>query len=263
MRHPVPVLTDDDPPPGEQRPVMIEPRAHAALWMNLDSLHTTHSFVDLPELPIEGMARAQHELDVERSPRRKRCDRCNLRQAVRGQFNAEQQWTMLLCRVCMDSSGDNVRRTTLLLNARCVDCTRTAAFGPPHGTNTLVLPPSEMFNANRTIVLRSVALHCKLHRAAGEVLHAHAHTNARMHVGCSTPLCLRVKIRMLYEGTCPCCQVLGFLSLPLPQTNSTQSSRTQAPSYSSPHPQLPLDARSPLSPRRWTLSTSGAIGRDP
>ena len=197
-----PVVGLDDPPPGEQYPVMIEPRAHSALFLNFanpyaigslvgtveqlcepglaDAVHRTewHASEEATALnaPHAGSAQdflpPQHVLDANNSPGRgsgERCHRCHLRRAVRGHYNDEKQWTTLLCKVCLDALGEDARQTTLLLNSRCSDCTRVAAFGPPHGSNRLVLPSSDPRMMNKTIPLRSLPVHCKLHRAEGEI----------------------------------------------------------------------------------------------
>ena len=207
----------------EQHPVMIEPRAHSALFMSFGRPDAIDALLPgMPDWPPGPISRSAHDAlsaqDALSAPqsrvrgaaqgevpevvaaqvglqevgpffqpqgvvsggaslRGKRCHRCHMRRAVRGHFNAHKQWTTLLCRVCVDALGQDARRTTLLLNARCSECTRVAAFGPAHGSNRLVLPSSEPQRRNRTLTLRSVPVHCKEHRAEGEVDVKHPRCN--------------------------------------------------------------------------------------
>ena len=198
---------------GEQHPVIIEPRAHSAWVMNFDlpngppipgsagidisnGMHglllpgklaqvqeqdCSHSVLLQPRETARD-SRVQDvfvkELDRRALPCR-RCDRCNLRRAVRGHFNSRKEWTTLLCKVCLDASGEDVRACTLLINGRCSECTRVAAFGTPHGSNKLVFPSG----SNSSITLRSAARHCKRHRADGEVDVKHPRCNWPDHGG--------------------------------------------------------------------------------
>ena len=192
----------------EQHPVMIEPRAHSALFMNFGHPHAIDALFGMPgwppwpgsaqtELsarpgasegegpedasaqasPVEPFFQPQDALNGGASSPGKRCHRCHMRRAVRGHFDAHKQWTTLLCRVCVDALGTDARRTTLLLNSRCSECTRVAAFGPAHGNKRLVLPPAEPQFPNRTLTLRSVPVHCKEHRKDGEVDVKHPRCN--------------------------------------------------------------------------------------
>ena len=188
---------------GEQRPVIIEPRAHSAWFVDLDLPEGADPFLlGKHGAVLPDRSSQQHAVEVARvhlaphgaakhgtvqeflrkelgsgNVHARRCDRCNLRRAVRGRSNARKQWTVLLCKVCVDASGNDARKDTMLLNGRCRECTRVAAFGPQHGCNKLVLPASGLLDANSTITFRSVAQHCKLHRAPGEVDVKHARCN--------------------------------------------------------------------------------------
>ena len=103
-----------------------------------------------------------------------RCDRCQLRRAVRGLSDAHNHWTTLLCRVCVDASGDSVRSRALPLHARCAKCTRSAIFARPRLPATVSPVPSPQgpyaAPGNRSLSLpRPLARHCGVHREEGEV----------------------------------------------------------------------------------------------
>jgi len=220
MRSSAPLLAgDDEDSRSQHNSVTIEP--HSALFLDfehphaLDSfgvVHTTPSCAADSPLPT-GTARRRRTTRTDVPHQRasaqnsvvqdyfmqqgglgdrpsarstKRCNLCNLRRATRGHFDINKQWTTLLCKVCVDVSG---RRNTILLNLRCSECTRVAVFGPQHGTNHLVLHPSSLGLHNATILglnLRSVPLHCKMHRAPGEVDVKHTRCNWPGHLAPAT-----------------------------------------------------------------------------